>query len=288
MSQPLSSKQSEHHRILFLGDIVGRAARTAIIEQIADIKDQYQIDGIVVNCENAAGGFGITPDICDGLFSAGIDVLTTGNHVFDKTEISPYFTGHPRLIRPINMAPEFPGKGSVIVQLADGFRLAVVNVMCNLFMAENENAFHAMSKTIDKLALGRDADAIVVDVHGEATSEKTAMGHFLDGKVSLVVGTHTHVPTADHRILANGTGYLTDAGMCGNYDSVIGMDKVAATSRFTGKRNGSLSVAKGTPSLCGVMVDVLQDGLVRRIMPFRRGGEVAIEGDIGHSPPLKP
>lgn len=270
-----SSKPHPTHRLLFLGDIVGRAARAAIIEQIPVIKQHYQLDSVVVNCENAAGGFGVTPDICDALLNAGIDVLTTGNHVFDKAEISPYLSRQPRVIRPINMAPEFPGKGYVIQVLDNGFRLAVINVMCNLFMAENENAFAAMEKIMTKLSLGQQADAIIVDVHGEATSEKTAMGHFLDGKVSLVVGTHTHVPTADHRILAGGTGYLTDAGMCGNYDSVIGMDKAAATSRFVGKRQGSLSVAKGEPSLCGVIVDIRSDGLAQSISPFRSGGHLS-------------
>lgn len=280
--QAAIKKAPDQRRILFLGDIVGRAARSAVIDQIAEIRQQYQTDAIVVNCENAAGGFGVTPEICDRLFEAGIDVLTTGNHVFDKAEISPYLSRQPHLLRPLNMDAAFPGKGSVIVTLADGFRLGVVNVMCNLFMAENDNAFAAMEKQMAKMALGTDADAIVVDVHGEATSEKMAMGHFLDGRVSLVVGTHTHIPTADHQILTGGTAYLTDAGMCGNYDSVIGMDKIAATSRFTGRRSKSLSVANGTPSLCGVLVDVAPSGLATQIMPFRRGGAIGIDGDLGN------
>ena len=273
--QAAIKKAPDQRRILFLGDIVGRAARTAVIDQIAEIRQQYQTDAIVVNCENAAGGFGVTPEICDRLFEAGCDVLTTGNHVFDKGEISPYLERQNKLIRPVNMGAEFPGAGHVTITLDSGMRLAVINVMCNLFMAENENAFAAMEKIMTKLSLGQQADAIIVDVHGEATSEKTAMGHYLDGKVSLVVGTHTHVPTADHRILAAGTAYLTDAGMCGNYDSVIGMDKAAATSRFVGKRQGSLSVAKGEPSLCGVIVDIRSDGLAQSISPFRSGGQLS-------------
>jgi len=279
MTQAIGKKSETDHRILFLGDIVGRAARNAVNTQLPEIKMHHEIDAAVVNCENAAGGFGVTPDICEGLFEAGCDVLTTGNHVFDKGEISPYLGRQQRLIRPVNMGPEYPGSGQVIVTLETGMRLAVVNVMCNLFMAENANAFMAMKQVMQTLILGRDADVIVVDVHGEATSEKTAMGHFLDGQVSLVVGTHTHVPTADHRILASGTAYLTDAGMCGNYDSVIGMEKLVATSRFTGERKGSLSVASGEPSLCGLVVDIAkQTGLARAVYPFRKGGVISPAG----------
>jgi len=269
----IGDKSDSDYRILFLGDIVGRAARNAIHDQLPEIKSGFSIDAAIVNCENAAGGFGVTPDICDSLFEAGCDVLTTGNHVFDKGEISPYFARQNRLIRPANMGAEYPGAGHVIITLETGMRLAVINVMCNLFMAENANAFSVMKQLMKNIVLGRDADVIVVDVHGEATSEKTAMGHFLDGQASLVVGTHTHVPTADHRILGSGTAYQTDAGMCGNYDSVIGMDKLVATSRFTGERRGSLSVASGEPSLCGLVVDVArQSGLARAIYPFRTGG----------------
>ncbi len=279
MMQAIGKKAETDYRILFLGDIVGRAARNAVGAQLAEIKSHYTIDAAIVNCENAAGGFGVTPDICDRLFEAGCDVLTTGNHVFDKGEISPYIGRETRLIRPLNMGAEYPGAGYVIIQCAGGMRLAVVNVMCNLFMAENANAFMTMKQLMQKLALGENADVIVVDVHGEATSEKTAMGHFLDGQVSLVVGTHTHVPTADHRILLAGTAYLTDAGMCGNYDSVIGMDKLAATSRFTGERKGSLSVASGEPTICGLVVDVSQQtGLASAIYPFRKDGALSPAG----------
>lgn len=272
----IGDKSDTEYRILFLGDIVGRAARNAIQDQLLQIKSDFGIDAAIVNCENAAGGFGVTPEICDRLFEAGCDVLTTGNHVFDKGEISPYLERQNRLIRPVNMGTEFPGAGHVTITLDSGMRLAVINVMCNLFMAENANAFMVMKKLMQTIMLGRDADVIVVDVHGEATSEKNAMGHFLDGQASLVVGTHTHIPTADHRILAAGTAYQTDAGMCGNYDSVIGMDKLAATSRFTGERKGSLSVASGEPSLCGLVVDInRQSGLAHAIYPFRTGGALS-------------
>ena len=260
-------------RILFLGDIVGRAARQAVIEQMPDLRAELGCDFVVVNCENAAGGFGVTPAICDDLFASGIDVLTTGNHVFDKAEITSYMTSQPKLIRPINMAEGLPGHGRTIVQNAAGLRLGVANIMANLFMAENANAFTAADQIKASMKLGRDVDALVVDFHGEATSEKMAMGHYFDGAASLVVGTHTHIPTADCRVLDGGTAYQTDSGMCGDYNSVIGMDKGAATGRFTGVSGGRLSVAGGAPSLCGVVVDVdAATGLATTITPFRRGG----------------
>ena len=260
-------------KVLFLGDIVGRSARQSVIAQLPDIRRELGIDAIIVNCENAAGGFGVTPAICDELFAAGADVLTTGNHVWDKAEISPYIQKQDRLLRPANMAREFPGKGAVVHHLPNGKRLGVVNVMCNLFMAENGNMFEALDKELDALALGRDADFILVDVHGEATSEKVATGFYCDGKVSCVVGTHTHIPTADHRILPQGTAFQTDAGMCGDYISVIGMDPDIAISRFTGRKSGRLSVATGEPTLCGLIIETDDaSGLAQSVHPFRRDG----------------
>ena len=260
-------------KVLFLGDIVGRSARQSVIAQLPDIRSELGLDAIIVNCENAAGGFGVTPAICDELFAAGADVLTTGNHVWDKAEISPYIQKQDRLLRPANMAREFPGKGAVVHHLPNGKRLGVVNVMCNLFMAENGNMFEALDKELDALALGRDADFILVDVHGEATSEKVATGFYCDGKVSCVVGTHTHIPTADHRILPQGTAFQTDAGMCGDYISVIGMDPDIAISRFTGRKSGRLSVATGEPTICGLIIETDDaSGLAQSVHPFRRDG----------------
>ena len=260
-------------KVLFLGDIVGRSARNEVIACLSDIRSELGIDAVIVNCENAAGGFGVTPQICDDLFAAGADVLTTGNHVWDKAEITPYIQKQPRLLRPDNMAREFPGRGSVIHTLANGQRLGVINVMCNLFMAENDNMFEALEKRLLEVQLLRDADFILVDVHGEATSEKVATGLFCDGRVSCVVGTHTHIPTADHRVLAKGTAFQTDAGMCGDYQSVIGMDPEVAISRFTGKKSGRLSVAAGAPTLSGLVIETDdQTGLAVSAMPFRRGG----------------
>lgn len=262
-------------RVLFLGDIVGRVARNEVIDQLPDLRAELMLDFIVVNCENAAGGFGITPKICEELFAAGADVLTTGNHVWDKKEIIDYIATEPRLLRPLNMAEGSPGKGMVKVRNADGLRLVAVNVMTNLFMAPNDPVFTALNDALVRNKLGRDADFILVDAHGEATSEKMAIGHYADGRASLVVGTHTHIPTADHRILTRGTAYQTDVGMCGDYDSVIGMEKEAAIGRFLGRGNARLSVAMGPITLSGVIAESEDSGLASAIYPLRRGGVLA-------------
>ena len=262
-------------RILFLGDIVGRQARGHVVAETATLKENFECDFVITNCENSAGGFGVTPDICKALFDAGSDVLTSGNHIWDKSEISSYITHQPRLLRPVNMKKGFPGAGLVIVSDKQGRRLAVLNVITNLFMADYLNVFAALDDCLGKIKLGQDADAIFVDVHGEATSEKMAIGHYLDGHVSCVVGTHTHVPTADHHILENGTAYQTDAGMCGDYNSVIGMNKEVATDRFRKQSSGRLSVATGEPTLCGVVVEIDdKTGLAISIKPFRKGGRL--------------
>ena len=263
-------------RVLFLGDIVGRAARQAVIEAVPVLRTELACDFVIANCENAAGGFGVTPPICEALFAAGIDVLTTGDHAFDKSEISPYMASQPRLLRPANMNAAFPGSGHVIIQNEKGQRLGVMNIMANLFMAENENAFACADKLLAEMVLGEAVDALVLDFHGEATSEKCAMGFHMDGRASLVVGTHTHIPTSDTRILPNGTAYQSDAGMCGDYNSVIGMQKEAATGRFNGQPAGKLAVATGTPSLCGVLVDISPDtGLATEVRQIRKDGVLA-------------
>ena len=262
-------------RVMFLGDIVGRAGRVAVIDQLPALKQELGLDFAVINCENAAGGFGITPKICEALFAAGADVLTTGNHVWDKREIFDYIAEEPRLIRPLNMAEGTPGTGSVIVTNDAGQRLCAINVMTNLFMAPNEPVFAALDGALVRNRHGRDADFILVDAHGEATSEKMALGHLADGRASMLVGTHTHIPTADHHILPSGTAYQTDAGMCGDYDSVIGMEKEAATDRFIGKKSSRLSVALGDVTICGLVVDTNDAGLATAIQPLRRGGHLS-------------
>ncbi len=262
-------------RVLFLGDIVGRNARTAVIESLPELRNELDLDFIVVNCENSAGGFGVTPKICDSLLAAGADVLTTGNHVWDKSEIIDYIATQPRLLRPLNMAEGTPGNGIAKVTNERGKRLIAINVMTNLFMAPNDPVFAALDGALVRHKLGRDADFIMVDAHGEATSEKMALGHLADGRASMFVGTHTHVPTADHRILVGGTAYQTDAGMCGDYDSVIGMEKKGASDRFRGRSGSRLSVAMGPVSLCGLLVEATEKGLAETIKPLRRGGVLA-------------
>lgn len=264
-------------RILFLGDIVGRDARDAVTEQLPDIRRDYKIDAVIVNAENAAHGFGVTAQICDDLYKAGVDCITTGNHVWDQREIMAYIDGAPRLLRPVNFPDGTPGRGACIIETARGHKILVVNAMARLFMEAMDDPFAAMDKICKSYRLGKDVQAIFLDFHGEATSEKMAMGHFLDGRVSFVVGTHTHVPTADARILQGGTGYQTDAGMCGCYDSVIGMDTHISLSRFIRKLPGErMRPAEGPVTLCGVLLDVdPATGLCTHVQPFRKGGQLA-------------
>ena len=259
-------------RILFLGDVVGRSAREAVIKAIPEIRRNFSIDFVIVNGENAAGGFGITEKICEDFFSSGIDCITTGNHVWDQKELFDYIKNENRLLRPINYPEETPGKGFEIFPNQLG-RVLVVNVMGRLFMESLDDPFNAIEKVLDENPLGITCDAIVIDIHAETTSEKTAMGHFCDGRVSLVVGTHTHIPTADYQILPYGTGYQTDAGMCGDYDSVIGMEKTEPIRRFVEKTpGGRFNPAQGSPTLCGVIIETSPDGLSETIEPFRLGG----------------
>ena len=259
-------------RILFLGDVVGRSAREAVIKEIPEIRRNFSLDFVIVNGENAAGGFGITEKICEDFFSSGIDCITTGNHVWDQKELFDYIKNENRLLRPINYPEETPGKGFEIFPNQLG-RVLVVNVMGRLFMESLDDPFNAIEKVLDENPLGITCDAIVIDIHAETTSEKTAMGHFCDGRVSLVVGTHTHIPTADYQILPYGTGYQTDAGMCGDYDSVIGMEKTEPIRRFVEKTpGGRFNPAQGSPTLCGVIIETSPDGLSETIEPFRLGG----------------
>ena len=262
-------------RILFLGDIVGRAAREAVARQVPVWRTQYDLDFVIVNGENAAGGFGITPDIAETLFEAGVDVISTGNHIWDQQTISNYIVDEARLLRPVNFPDGTPGRGVGLYEVGDK-RVLVVNVMGQLFMESLDEPFAAIERELGACPLGEVADAIIVDVHAEATSEKMAMGHFCDGRASLVVGTHTHVPTADAQILPNGTAYQTDAGMCGDYDSVIGMEKEEPVNRFVTKlRGGRFSAAQGTVTVCGVMVETDDaTGLAKAVHPMRAGGRL--------------
>jgi 2',3'-cyclic-nucleotide 2'-phosphodiesterase len=265
-------------RILLCGDIVGRSGRTVVTENLPRLRRELALDFVVANGENAAAGFGINEKICAEFYAAGVDVITTGNHVWDRREVIPYIAGDPRLLRPANFPPGTPGNGSIVAPAADGRRILVINVMARLFMDALDDPFAAVAATLAAYPLGSGVvDAIVVDFHGEATSEKMSMGHFADGRASLVVGTHSHVPTADGQILPGGTGYQTDAGMCGDYDSVIGMQKQAAIARFTSKMPGDrLQAAEGPGTLCGVVVETdPASGLARRLAPLRLGGRLA-------------
>jgi metallophosphoesterase (TIGR00282 family) len=265
-------------RILLCGDVVGRSGRTVVTENLPRLRRELALDFVVANGENAAAGFGINEKICAEFYAAGVDVITTGNHVWDRREVIPYIAGDPRLLRPANFPPGTPGNGSIVAPAADGRRILVINVMARLFMDALDDPFAAVAATLAAYPLGSGVvDAIVVDFHGEATSEKMSMGHFADGRASLVVGTHSHVPTADGQILPGGTGYQTDAGMCGDYDSVIGMQKQAAIARFTSKMPGErLQAAEGPGTLCGVVVETdPASGLARRLAPLRLGGRLA-------------
>lgn len=264
-------------RILFLGDVVGRGGRDAVIAALPGFRARLRLDLVIVNGENASHGFGLAPDMAQALFTAGTDVVTLGNHAWDRREIIPFMANEKRVIRPLNFPAGTPGAGSVILTLADGRRVLVVNAMGRLFMDALDCPFRATEELLSRHKLGATLQAAVVDFHGEATSEKEAFAHSFDGRLSLVVGTHTHVPTADHQILDKGTGYMTDAGMCGSYDSVIGMAKAGASERFWRKMPGErLQPAEGPATVCGVFLETDDaTGLARRIEPLRQGGRLS-------------
>jgi metallophosphoesterase (TIGR00282 family) len=241
-------------RILFLGDIMGEAGRKAVIENLDRIKKDREIDFIIVNGENSAGGRGITPKISIDLLRAGAAVITTGDHIWDQPDVIPYIDTEPRLLRPLNFPPGTPGSGSVVLETKKG-KVGVINVQGRTFMKnELENPFLAIEAEVEELL--KETPVIFVDCHAEATSEKVAMGRFLDGKVSAVVGTHTHVQTADERVFPGGTAFLCDAGMCGPIDSVIGSTVSNVLRRFTTSMPAKFYVAKGPVLLCGAVVDI--------------------------------
>jgi metallophosphoesterase (TIGR00282 family) len=264
-------------RILFLGDVIGRAGREATAASLPGLRAILRLDLVVVNGENASHGFGLGPDMADALFAAGADVITLGNHAWDRKEIIPYINNRPCLIRPMNFPPGTPGHGSVVATLQDGRRALVINVMGRLFMDPLDCPFRATAVELAKHRLGTTVAATLIDFHGEATSEKMAFGHSFDGQASLIVGTHTHVPTADLQILPGGTAYQTDAGMCGDYDSVIGMAKDGAAARFWRKMPGDkLAPADGPVTLSGVFVETDDTtGLAIRVEPVRQGGRLS-------------
>ncbi|HSI40431.1 MAG TPA: TIGR00282 family metallophosphoesterase [Xanthobacteraceae bacterium] len=264
-------------RMLFLGDVVGRPGRQAVGEHLPRLRRQWALDLVVVNGENAAGGFGITEAIYEELLAAGADAVTLGNHAFDQREALVFIERAPRLVRPVNYPAGTPGRGTALVETASGARVLVVNVMGRVFMDPLDDPFAAIDRELDACPLQLVADASVIDLHAETTSEKQAFGHWCDGRASLVVGTHTHVPTADHRVLPGGTAFVSDVGMCGAYDGVIGMDKEEPLRRFTRKIGaGRFEPASGPATLCGVAVETDDaTGLALRIAPVRLGGALS-------------
>lgn len=263
-------------RLLFLGDIIGRSGREVTERHVPNLRKLLKLDVVVANGENAAAGFGITGQICQAFYQLGVDVITTGNHIWDQKETVSGIQKDPRLIRPANFPPGTPGKGSYLHQTPKGEKILVINVMGRLYMETLDDPFAAVEKELSAHRLGGSVAAIMVDFHAEASSEKMAMGHYLDGRVSAVVGTHTHVPTADAQILPGGTAYQTDAGMCGDYNSVIGMDKTAPIQRFTKKLpTDRLTPALGQGTLCGVFIETdPTTGLAKIIQPVRLDGRL--------------
>ena len=260
--------------LLFLGDIIGRPGRDVVTAELPGLRRRLKIDLVIANGENSAGGFGLTRAIAEEFFATGIDVITTGNHWADQKEILTYIDAEDRVLRPLNYPKGTPGKGANLYQTPGGSVL-VINAMGRVFMDPLDDPFAAVDREHKACALGEDADAIVVDVHAEATSEKMAMGHFCDGRASLVVGSHQHVPTADAQILPNGTAFQADAGACADYDSVIGMDKTEPVQRFLRKMASQRYFpASGPATLCGVFVQTAANGHASRIEPVRTGGRL--------------
>jgi 2',3'-cyclic-nucleotide 2'-phosphodiesterase len=263
-------------RILFIGDIVGRSGRAIVLKRVPELVLQWKLDFVAANGENAAGGFGITEAIYGELVDTGIDVITGGNHSWDQREALVFIERAPKLLRPANYPAGTPGRGAAVLTARNGARVLVVNAMGRVFMDPLDDPFAAVERELSACPLQASADAVIVDIHGEATSEKQAMGHFCDGRASLVVGTHTHAPTADHQILPHGTAFVSDVGMSGDYDSVIGMDKDEPLTRFLRKIPGArFEPALGEATLCALAVETDDaTGLARRVAAVRLGGRL--------------
>lgn len=265
-------------RILFLGDMVGRTGRQAVYEHLPRLRQELKADIAIVNGENAASGFGVTRKILQETLDAGADIVTTGNHAFDQKETLVWADEEDRFLRPANYPSGTPGRGSNLVEAANGARVLVANIMGRVFMHPDlEDPFQAAERTLEQCPLGSAADAIVIDFHCEATSEAQCFGHFVDGRVSLVAGTHTHIPTADHHVLEGGTAFISDAGMCGDYNSSLGMDKEEPLNRFlTRIPRSRMEPATGEATVCGVLA-VTDDatGLATAIEPLRIGGRLS-------------
>jgi 2',3'-cyclic-nucleotide 2'-phosphodiesterase len=263
-------------RILFIGDIVGRSGRTIVLRHLPELLREWKLDFVAANGENAAGGFGITETIYQEFVDAGIDAITGGNHSWDQKEALVFIERAPKLLRPINYPSGTPGRGATLMTARNGARVLIINAMGRIFMDPLDDPFAAVDREISACPLRQMVDAIIVDIHGEATSEKQAMGHFCDGRVSLVAGTHTHAPTADHQILPNGTAFVSDVGMSGDYNSVIGMDKDEPLTRFVRKIPGArFEPATGEATLCALAVETDDaSGLALRVGAVRLAGRL--------------
>ncbi|MBN9533072.1 MAG: YmdB family metallophosphoesterase [Alphaproteobacteria bacterium] len=261
--------------ILFIGDVIGKPGREVLTAELPALRENLKLDFVIVNGENLAGGFGVTRNIANEMFALGVDCITTGNHWLDQREILTFIGDEDRVLRPCNLPPGTPGRGANLFQAKNGAHVLVINPLGRVFMEPQDDPFAAVERELAACPLGEGADAVVVDMHAEATSEKMAMGHFCDGRASLVVGSHSHVPTADAQILPGGTAYQTDAGACADYDSVIGMEKFEPVQRFTRKiPGGRFSPATGPATLCGVFVETAANGFAARIEPVRVGGRL--------------
>ena len=263
-------------KIMIFGDIVGRSGRAALLEELPKLRRRLGLDFVIVNAENAAGGFGVTTRIIEELIEAGADVITTGNHAFDQRDELDIYRTEQRLLRPLNFPASNPGRGAGLYQSRGGQSVLVLHAQGQVAMHPCDDPFAAVDSAMASMKLGRDTDAIIVDFHAEATSEKQAMGHFLDGRVSAVVGTHTHTPTADDRVLSGGTAFISDIGMCGDYDSIIGMEKTEPLNRFLTKMPSQrFQPAAGEATLCAVLIETDATGLAKSIEPVRTGGCLA-------------
>jgi metallophosphoesterase (TIGR00282 family) len=263
-------------RLLFIGDVVGRAGRTIVSDRLSGLIRDWKLDVVVINGENAAGGFGITETIYQELLDAGADAITLGNHAWDQREALVFIERAPRLVRPANYPKGTPGRGAALVEARNGARVLVINAMGRIFMDPLDDPFGAVERELEACPLKNGADAIVIDMHAEATSEKQSMGYFADGRASLVVGTHTHAPTADHQILPAGTAFISDAGMTGDYNSIIGMSKDEPLGRFLRRvPSAKFEAASGPATLCGIAVETDdRTGLAARVAPVRLGGRL--------------
>lgn len=261
-------------RLLFLGDVVGRSGRKAAIAAIPELRRRYDLDFVVINGENAAGGFGISESILTELLDAGADVVTLGNHAFDQKETLVYIERHDRLIRPVNFPKGTPGRGAGLFKARNDADVLVVNVLGRVFMADMDCPFNAVDAEVEACPLGQGADVILIDFHAETTSEKQAFGHYFDGRASVIVGTHTHAPTADERILPSGTAYMSDAGMCGDYESVLGMQVEEPINRFrTRIPRQRFEPSDGPATVSGLAVEIDdRTGLATRVKAVRLGG----------------